>query len=382
MNIPYAAAIKKAVAKPVTGIGGLSDPEYMEGLLETGQVDMVAMGRQMIADPFLPKKARKGKQDEIAHCIRCMRCNSGALIPYVPYPNGVVYCSVNPAMGRLREIARENALESEQRKVLIAGGGPAGMQAALGAAERGHCVILCEASEKLGRTLDYSEHISFKKDIRMFRDSLIQRVYSAGVEIRLHTAVTHDLIREIKPDLVIGAIGAEPFVPPIEGIGSRNVIYAASMHTLGLMPEGRTVVIGGGLMGCEEAISLAENGKEAVIVEMTEVIAGEADGGLKQMIDEKIDQYDISVFKESQCKKITDKGVLVQTLSGEEITLEADTVLVAAGVRAKDAETEKLRNACYAEDIEFISVGDCRKAGRIREATSSGYFAGRNAGII
>ena len=195
VNIPYAAAIKKAVSVPVTGIGGLSDPDEMEKLLEEEQVDMVAMGRQMIADPFLPKKALKGKSSEIAHCIRCMRCNSGALIPYVPYPNGVVYCSVNPVMGRLREIARENSFKTAEKKILIAGGGPAGMQAALGALERGHKVILCEASDSLGKTLSYSDHIEFKQDIRKFRDSLISRIENSQVEVRMNTAVTPELIR-------------------------------------------------------------------------------------------------------------------------------------------------------------------------------------------
>lgn len=252
VNIPYAAAIKKAVSVPVTGIGGLSDPDDMEKLLEEEKVDMVAMGRQMIADPFLPKKALKGKSSEIAHCIRCMRCNSGALIPYVPYPNGVVYCSVNPVMGRLREIARENSFKTVEKKILIAGGGPAGMQAALGALERGHKVMLCEASDSLGKTLSYSDHIEFKQDIRKFRDSLISRIEDSQVEVRMNTVVTPELIRSAEPDLVIGAIGGDPFIPPIEGIADNNVLYAASMHRSGAVPGNNTVIIGGGLMGCEE----------------------------------------------------------------------------------------------------------------------------------
>ena len=379
VNIPYAAVIKKAVSVPVTGIGGLSDPEYMEKLLEEGQVDMVAMGRQMIADPFLPKKAMKGKSCEIAHCIRCMRCNSGALIPYVPYPNGVVYCSVNPVMGRLREIARENSFENENKKILIAGGGPAGMQAALGGLERGHSVVLCESSDSLGKTLSYSEHIEFKYDIRMFRDSLISRVQNSQAEIRMNTAVTPELIRELEPDLVISAVGGEPFIPPIEGIDHGNVIFAASMHKLGAVPGNNTVIIGGGLMGCEEAIALAQDGKNVTIVEMTDVIAGEADGGLKQMIDEKIALYRIPVLTGHSCVRITDEGAAVKNKDGEETMLKADTVLIAAGVRPKDMETNRLRETCYDLGIEFIAVGDCRKTGRIREATSSGYFAGRNA---
>lgn len=379
VNIPYAAAIKKAVSVPVTGIGGLSDPEHMEKLLEEEQVDMVAMGRQMIADPFLPKKALKGKSCEIAHCIRCMRCNSGALIPYVPYPNGVVYCSVNPVMGRLREIGRENSFKNEKKKILIAGGGPAGMQAALGGLERGHSVVLCESSGSLGNTLAYSEHIEFKNDIRIFRDSLISRIQASQAEIHMNTAVTPELIREVEPDLVISAIGGEPLVPPINGIHNDNVLYAASMHKRGDVPKNKTVVIGGGLMGCEEAIALAQDGKNVTIVEMTDIIAGEADGGLKQMIDEKIEYYKIPVLTGYSCVKITDGGAVVKSKDGVEKTLKADSVLIAAGVRPKDSETSRLRDACYDLGIEFIAVGDCKKTGRIREATSSGYFAGRNA---
>ena len=379
VNIPYAAAIKKAVSVPVTGIGGLSDPDEMEKLLEEEQVDMVAMGRQMIADPFLPKKALKGKSSEIAHCIRCMRCNSGALIPYVPYPNGVVYCSVNPVMGRLREIARENSFKTAEKKILIAGGGPAGMQAALGALERGHKVILCEASDSLGKTLSYSDHIEFKQDIRKFRDSLISRIENSQVEVRMNTAVTPELIRNAEPDLVIGAIGGEPFIPPIEGIADNNVLYAASMHQSGAVPGNKTVIIGGGLMGCEEAIALAQDGKIVTVVEMTDSIAGEADGGLKQMIDEKIAYYNIPVLTGCSCMKITEEGAIVKNKDGEERMLAADSVLIAAGVRPKDSETNRLRDTCYDLGIDFIAVGDCKKTGRIREATTGGYFAGRNA---
>lgn len=132
-------------------------------------------------------------------------------------------------------------------------------------------------------------------------------------------------------------------------------------------------------MGCEEAIALAQDGKNVTIVEMTDVIAGEADGGLKQMIDEKIALYRIPVLTGHSCVRITDEGAAVKNKDGEETMLKADTVLIAAGVRPKDMETNRLRETCYDLGIEFIAVGDCRKTGRIREATSSGYFAGRNA---
>lgn len=132
-------------------------------------------------------------------------------------------------------------------------------------------------------------------------------------------------------------------------------------------------------MGCEEAIALAQDGKNVTIVEMTDIIAGEADGGLKQMIDEKIEYYKIPVLTGYSCVKITDGGAVVKSKDGVEKTLKADSVLIAAGVRPKDSETSRLRDACYDLGIEFIAVGDCKKTGRIREATSSGYFAGRNA---
>ncbi|WP_390410628.1 NAD(P)/FAD-dependent oxidoreductase [Blautia hominis] len=282
-------------------------------------------------------------------------------------------------MGRLREIARENSFKTAEKKILIAGGGPAGMQAALGALERGHKVILCEASDSLGKTLSYSDHIEFKQDIRKFRDSLISRIENSQVEVRMNTAVTPELIRNAEPDLVIGAIGGEPFIPPIEGIADNNVLYAASMHQSVAVPGNKTVIIGGGLMGCEEAIALAQEGKNVTVVEMTDSIAGEADSGLKQMIDEKIAYYNIPVLTGCSCMKITEEGAIVKNKDGEERMLAADSVLIAAGVRPKDSETNRLRDTCYDLGIDFIAVGDCKKTGRIREATTGGYFAGRNA---
>ena len=163
-NLENAAKIKSVVKKSlVTVVGGINDPDFMEQALADGKVDFVAVGRQFIADPNWPNKAKKGKAEEITRCIRCETCISAGFIPHVPFSSGVLRCSVNPTWGREFENTRREEPVEGVKKVLVAGGGPAGMEAAITAARRGHQVILCEQSDHLAPNLDYAKQLSLER---------------------------------------------------------------------------------------------------------------------------------------------------------------------------------------------------------------------------
>ena len=219
-NVENASKIKAVVDKSlVSVVGGINDPYFMENVLEEKKADFVVVGRQFIADPNWPRKARQGKPEEITKCIRCETCISAGFIPHVPFSSGVLRCSVNPTWGREYENTRKEEPVAYAKKVLVAGGGPGGMEAAITAAKRGHHVILCEKNDHLASSLDYAKQISFKKDIVQFLKSMVINVQrTPNLELRLNTEVTEKLIAQEKPDTLIVACGSKPVIPPIPGI--------------------------------------------------------------------------------------------------------------------------------------------------------------------
>ncbi len=228
-NVYLAEAIKKAVKTPVATVGSLNDPAHMEEILESGKADVITLGRALLADPYLPEKARKGDEEDITPCIRCNYCISQNFTPYVKYPKGVARCVVNPIIGREYE-SRFVQVSGGKRKVMVVGGGPGGMQAAITAADRGHEVILCEKGKRLGGTLLYAEHEYFKEDIKKLTEVLIRRVQKRPIKLMMDTEATPEVVKEISPDVLIAAVGAEPIIPNIPGIKNKNVVVAASMY--------------------------------------------------------------------------------------------------------------------------------------------------------
>jgi 2,4-dienoyl-CoA reductase-like NADH-dependent reductase (Old Yellow Enzyme family)/thioredoxin reductase len=370
-NSGLAAEIKKHVKTPVCTIGAFSDPEFMEQYMEETGVDCIGMGRQLIADPFFPKKLMRGEEREITPCLRCTECLSGLI------HNQRVHCSVNPIIGREDQFFQPRPVNHPGRKVLIAGGGPGGMEAALEADKRGHKVVLCESTGRLGGTLRFADAGGFKTLMRNYRDSQIDKLGRSGVEVRLNTPVTQEIVDEIKPDVLIIAVGSHPFYLPVPGGHGDNVVAGADL--LGHEKAGKNVVvIGGGLVGCEEAVQLADKGYHVTIVEMQEELAPDC-GRMHRLglLHEVEVRENIDVCTGVRCTGITDTAVTAVNADGEEQSYPIDWVVMAAGMRPNSDAVAELRKLVP----ESYVIGDCHTAATVLKAVREGYDAAVDLGL-
>jgi NADPH-dependent 2,4-dienoyl-CoA reductase/sulfur reductase-like enzyme len=363
-NVKYAAEIKKHVKVPVATIGGLNDPAMMEEIIASGQADAVVMGRALLADPYLPKKIVLEKEEEILHCIRCFVCMSERLV------SGLRICAINPVIGR--ELEDRYALPPTQsKKVMVAGGGPGGMEAAIAAAKRGHQVVLCEKSDRLGGALNAEKNVGFKKDLYGLIETKALHMKNAGVEVRLNTNVTKEMVESEAPDVLIVAVGAEPIVPAIKGIDQDQVIMANDLADQHEAIGDRVLVMGGGLVGCETALHLALGGKKVTLVEMQDEVAKDANARNKPLLMPRL-KREVDIRTGLRGVEITPEGLLCVDAQGEEVFLEADTIVCSVGQRP----LRNVVNGLLDSAPEVIQIGDCVKPGQVKDAVFRGYYAG------
>jgi 2,4-dienoyl-CoA reductase-like NADH-dependent reductase (Old Yellow Enzyme family)/thioredoxin reductase len=369
-NAYLAAEIKKHVKTPVATVGAFTEPELMEEIVASGKADVVELARQLIADPDLPLKARTGRESEITRCMRCFTCFSNLI------SNRQFCCAVNPEIGS--ELSMATAAPVLAKKtVLVAGGGVGGMQAALTAVGRGHRVILCEKSDKLGGTLRCEKDVPFKQKLSLYLDLQAKRVSDAGIEVRLGTAVTPELAESVAPDVIIAALGAAPVKPNISGIDGENVFGAEEIYEDAAKAGPRVVILGGGLVGTELAIYLTQRGHSVKIIEMLPELS---DGGNQLhglALDVKLRELGIEVFLSTKALKITGSNITAEK-DGERVHFEADTVIYAVGQRPRSADADALRFCAP----EFYQLGDCLTPKNIRAATQAAHFAALNIGRI
>jgi NADPH-dependent 2,4-dienoyl-CoA reductase/sulfur reductase-like enzyme len=323
------------------------------------------MARALLADPFLPRKVMLGHDDEIVRCIRCFTC----LAERVHTQTRI--CSINPIIGREYE-SRFALPASEPKKVLVTGGGPGGMKTAITAAQRGHKVILYEKSVELGGTLKCVRAISFKKDLHGLIKSLEAQMRKAGVEIRLNTEVTRELVEREAPDVLVLAVGAAPIVPPIPGMDSPKVVLANNLSDEGTAVGKKVVILGGGLVGCESAVHLAQEGKDVTIVEMMKDVAVDANVRQRPILLDMFAKLHVKVETRMKGVKITDEGLVCTDETGKETLFEADTVVCSVGQHALREVVNDLLDAAP----EVVQVGDCIKPQKVTEALYRGYHAG------
>lgn len=363
VNVWLAAEIKKHVKKPVATIGGLSDPAQMEQIIAEGKADVVYMARQLLADPFLPEKVMAGDDDKIVRCLRCYTCMAERPVTFTRR------CAVNPVVGREIE-GMEVTPAYKKKKVVVVGAGVAGLKAAITAAQRGHQVILCEKTDKVGGILKSEQAISFKYEMYLLGVTLEKQALAEGVEIRLNTTVTADYLEAEKPDAVILAVGSTPLVPPIPGIDGENVVVVNNYYLEKEKVQDTVVVLGGGLAGCECAVHLGQEGKKVHLVEMRDTLAPDCNIRNRPILMRKVAEFS-EAHTEYKGLRITPEGVVCLDKEGNEVLVPGKTVICALGQRANRTDVDALRGTA-----KFVrEVGDCIRPANITKAVYEGYHA-------
>ncbi|MGI6216780.1 MAG: FAD-dependent oxidoreductase [Coriobacteriales bacterium] len=364
-NVHLAAEIKKHVKTPVATVGGLNDPDQMEEILASGKADVIEVSRQLLVDPFFPQKALTGHKDDITKCCRCFTCFKGQLT------TRVIQCALNPVAGK--EIEHMHAFKpTTPKKVAVVGGGPAGMEAALTAKKRGHDVILLEKNSRLGGELLHEEFIPFKEDLFAYATQQAKRVVDAGIDVRLNTEVTPELLESLNVDVAILATGAKPVTPPIEGIKESPKVVGLEVLLEKEPKVGqKVVIIGGGLVGCETAIYLDGLGRDVTVVEMMGEFAADAPEMHHIAIDKEFRKDRVDLHLNTMAKKVTDEGLVCTDENGNEVVFPADTILLAAGFKSDDETTNALRYAAP----WTMRVGDAVKARQVLQASAEGHYA-------
>lgn len=369
-NAYLAKAVKACpdIHIPVLTLGAFQNPDAVEAVLADGTADLVGMTRGLISDADRVNKWRDGKEDECIPCIRCIHC--------LDYNRGPIFsCSVNPTVGRESRLPHFCTPVGEKKKVVIIGGGPAGMQCAMQCADRGHDVTIVERAGQLGGKLVFSQQVSFKSCLAAFMNYQIHMVEKKGIKVLLNTEATPEQIAAMGADVVLSAVGADAVLPPIPGIDSEKVITAEQAYACVKAGKdlGTVVVVGGGLVGCETALHLALDqgyAGKVTLLEMTgEIASDEMHLTRDAMLDRMKDTMTYHV--NATCTAITPEGVTYTDGEGAEQTLAADTVIVAAGMKPRLDEAMSFAGCARA----WEQIGDCIAPSNVRNAVRTGYDA-------
>ena len=357
-------AIKDVVSVPVLGDGKLFDPKLAEKVVNDGILDYVGLGHEMLADPHWVNKVKKNQLEDITPCVGCNECLLSG------FSGKHYYCAVNPTCYAEKEYALP-ADTGLKRKVLIIGGGPAGMEAAITAKRRGFEVDLWEKADKLGGTLWPAGGPDFKADVLKLITYLETQCHKLGVNISLNKAATKDNIKGLDYDRIILATGANPAMPPIEGI--EKTVLATDYLTHQVTTGDNVVIIGAGLAGSEAACDLAGQGKNTVLIEMLPDILALANHCLNndQHLRNMIKDRGVNVVTGAKVTKISDDSITYEK-DGEVHTVSCDTVLNAAGFKPNN-QLEDLLEEEY--DDKAVVIGDAVAPGKILTAIHEGYHA-------
>ncbi len=386
-----ARGIKEKVTVPVFASNRLGDPALAEKVLRDGSADMICWGRPLIADPFLPDKVRQGRFDEI---ISCIACNQGCFDSI--FYGRAVHCVLNPTVGREDEVRIKPA--EEKKKVLVAGGGPGGMEFALTAAARGHNVTLFEKDEKLGGQVKLAKVPPGKHELQKIIDSMKSRMEHFGVKIKSGDALSEKTVREEKPDYLVVATGARPIDIRVPGIDKPHVVSAWDVLSDKIAEIGkRVVIVGGSATGCETAHYLAsmgvpdpeaftflmyhnaedplramellhKPGRQVVVIDMVDRMADNVSKTSRWSLMKSLKLMGVKLMPGTKLLEITDTAVMVETGKGKE-AIPADTVIIAVGARS----VNELAASAEKDGISVITIGDAKAPRKITDAIREGF---------
>ncbi len=384
VNCHFAADIKKEVETPVATVGAHTSLDAMEEIIASGKADIIALGRQSLADPDIPIKAMLGDGDDVTPCMRCFTCFNNSTV------DGTFYCAVNPEIGR-EEAAMFTAGPTYKKNVLVIGGGPGGMQTAITAAKRGHKVTLVEKSDRLGGCLLCEEKVPFKQNLQRYLKVMARRCENnPDINVILGQEATVEWAKEQGADVIVAALGSKPMVIPIPGI--ENAVCADDVYVNPELAGDNVAIMGGGLVGLELGLYLSSLGRKVTVVEMAKdtcATPAEPDPGTSKHMsglmgipagyplvqggaiayEMKTHYPDMVVKCNTRALEVTPEGLKVDEKGVGEHVIPADTVVYAVGQKPLTDEAHEFAKAAR----EFYLIGDCVSASNIYTATSTGF---------
>ena len=363
----YAARLKQVTKIPVIAVNRIHDPIFAEQLLKRGAADLVAMGRPLIADPYLPAKARAGELEDITPCVACNECLTSI------YNSGRVACTANPFAGQ--ELGMKGkGQNAHPKRVVVIGGGPAGMSCAVTAAKLGHKVTLFEKNTSLGGLLRLAILPPKRETLDKLLVYLEHQVAKAGIDVRLGQEFKPELCNSLAAEVYVVATGAEPLIPSIPGVNSENLIQATQAllepHRLGQ----HCVVIGAGLVGIEVADFVVSQGnlRRVVVIENTSEIMRNAPGADIIHYRSRMRDFGVEILTRTQVTQIKRRSVVIELPNGwrEEI-LDVDTVILATGWKPDKIMASELTN----RGVKTVTIGDAAQPRKLINAIQEGAMA-------
>lgn len=358
-NVPAAEAIKQKVKIPVMVAGRINTPELAEQILQERKADIIAMARGLVADPDLPLKAQEGRKGEIRRCIACNVCIDRL------FQEKDIVCTVNPEVGRETEFELNPAFNP--KKIMVIGGGPAGMEAARVGRLRGHQVSLFEEDSQLGGRIKAACQTSFKEELKGILQYYEAVLKALGVEIKRDTKVTPDVALAWKPDAIVMATGSVPRTPNLPGVHLPHVVQALDVLLGKVQIGGQVAVIGGGTVGCEVATFLSERGAKVTLLEMLPYVAYGIPRLLGKMMKDRMRDVEIQILTNGKVVQIEEHQVVFED-SGERAFLPINWVVLAVGAVPRDDLVKQLKDLFP----ETYQVGDCLEPRKALEAIYEG----------
>ena len=349
-NADLVTEIKRAVSVPVIAVGRFTEPQYAELLVKQGRADLIAFGRQSIADPELPAKARNGQLETLSPCIGC-------LLGCVPnmFAGKPITCAVNPYVGRECELTPA----PEKKRVTVVGGGPGGLYAAWACAVRGHQVTLVEKANELGGNFRIAAYPTGKGQLTEAIRSMIVKCQQAGVDLRCGVEADEMLLRSLAPDAIILATGSTPLILPIPGLSDCGCVTAQDMLDGKAQMGKRVLVVGGGMVGCEAAEYLAERGHQVAVIEMKDVIAADVTPENRRYMFENFEENHVLLRPGAKVTQFYADGVDYALEDGTSGSLRGyDNIVLAMGSRSNTALKETAEKVAG----QVLVIGEAAKA--------------------
>lgn len=365
--LPVTEAIKKAVNIPVIASSRI-DPALGDRALREGKADLISIGRALIADPELPRKVREGRGNDVIPCILCNTC--AEVMRPRQVGGAAMHCVVNATACKEHECAIVPSVK--HKRVLVIGGGPAGLETARVAALRGHGVILWEKEKRLGGQLYFAAIPPYKETLKPLLDFLVNQIYKLGVKVELEKEATLYLVRQMRPEAVVLTTGATPIVPQIPGIEKGRVISALEALAGEVEVGNRVAIIGGERVGCEVAEFLAKKGKSVTIMRRGPHMATRVESSRRHGLLERLTYKGVTLLPGVNYEKITADGLVVTLGEGESRTIAADSIILAAGARPNSELFPALQ-----KEFPTYLAGDAIEPRGLLEAIHEGAAIGR-----